>query len=196
MVSLLLCYPAAAPAVPGEEIFWTLMMRPSCVKNLAGFETGSREIYQQWRAKHAETVARMESQAKPLEATAVRPDQVEELRVQCEQLLGYMKNDVLPADPRLASPEGTWKALIAALRAGDKIAAADCFIGSAKETYVSLIQRLTPAQMAEMADSFTGFQVMENAAVGKYREAAVVRGNAAGIATFIKTNRGWLITQL
>ena len=83
-----------------------------------------------------------------------------------------------------------------ALRAADREALADCFSPTEREKYMSDFERMPPETMADMANSVTAFAAFESES-GPYREAAVTRSNGqAGIAQFVKSERGWLISQL
>jgi hypothetical protein len=55
---------------------------------------------------------------------------------------------------------------------------------------------MTSVQLADIGNSFTGIQLLKDG-TETYQEAAVTRSNGvAGIALFVRTKRGWLLSQL
>jgi hypothetical protein len=166
------------------------------MKHIDGFAARSESPYSQWRQKHGEEVTEYErfGMNEP-DTTQYAHSDSDSLRKECEDLLTYILDDIQAPDPRFASPQDTWNAFLQASRSGDKATIAECFAGNVRAEYMSVIDQLTSAQLAQTAESFTQLQHVEP--LGEdLQEGWVNKGNMVGIAHFVKTGRGWLLSQL
>jgi hypothetical protein len=196
VVSALLSGPTYSQTGGGKATYWTLLLMPGCMKNVSGFSSRAKEPYEKWRQQHTQEAMELEKQMSPMPNTEVPDKQLEQLRTQCEQLLNYILDDMLPADARFATPGETWNVFVEALRSGDKSSIAECFSPDGRTTYVSAFEQMTSVQLADIGNSFTGIQLLKDG-TETYQEAAVTRSNGvAGIALFVRTKRGWLLSQL
>jgi hypothetical protein len=195
MLGALFAYPTPS-AAHGSVVYWTALLMPSCEHNVDGFAARSSEPYAKWRQKYAEELAAYEQHRSAVPDSAPQEADLAQLRSECEKLLNFILDDVHPPDPRFATPEGTWNVLLSALRSGDKATLAECFGPSDRANYMSSFEQMQPAQLADVARSFTDFELLSSSAED-FQEAVVVRADGvAGIALFVKTSRGWLLSQL
>jgi hypothetical protein len=180
--------------MPAE--LWVLLEMPSCVKQVDGFAARSESPFAQWRQKHIEAVSEYERFGvyEP-DTTQYALSDSDSLRKECEDVLNYILDDTQPPDARFASPQDTWKVFLQASRSGDKATIAECFAAKNRAEYMSFIEQLTPAQLAQTAESFTDLQHVEPLG-SDMQEGWVKKGNMIGIAHFVKTGRGWLLSQL
>ena len=99
------------------------------------------------------------------------------------------------ADPRLTSPESTWKTFVDALRVADLGGAWKCTTPGIRNKFERNFRAMTPAQLKEMADSTVGFK--RYAEFGEFVEAVVVRANGhAGAVTFVRQGKEWRISEM
>lgn len=196
LFSCLLAAPSYSRNTDDEMTYWVLLLMPGCLKHVSGFSSRAEQPYEKWRQQHIQEAEKFGDQSSSFSDAAISGNDLDKLRIQCEQLLQHIQDDMLPADARFATPEATWNAFVEALRLGDKPKIAECFSPGGRPKYMSSLQQLTSAQLAEMGNSFTGFQLMKDGSE-TYQEAAVTRATGmAGIALFVKTKRGWLLSQL
>ena len=133
--------------------------------------------------------------------------------MQAESLLGWSKADEalmasvekavvgrslavsMQPDPRLASPESTWKTFVAALRASDFDTMWKCTSPGIRNKFEAAFRAMTPGQRREAADSM---QVFARAAeYGQFVEAFVgKKGSHGGIVTFGRRGRDWIIMEM
>lgn len=97
-------------------------------------------------------------------------------------------------DPRLASPELTWKTFIDALGRGDLDAAWKCTTPGIRNKFAAF-QKMTPSQLKEMSASVTGFK--RSAAFDEYVEAWITRSNGGAYSvTFRRQGKEWRIAEM
>ncbi len=197
-VALLCC--TQAMASEGEQLAWALFFRPMCDKHIDGFSSKSKQAYERLRLRHAEAFAGYEANhdagsAPPADA---KPEgqALEQLQSVCESALDFVLNDGNPPDSRLATPAQTWNLFMSALRSGDKDTLAICFSPDARPKYMQPLRAMTPAQLAAMANDFLTFDLtslsMEDFQEGVVRTA----DGTAGTVLFVRSSRGWRISQL
>jgi len=192
-----LAYPPFSAAHTMPPYLWVIVAMPRCEQNLDGFAARAKEPYAKWRQKHSDEVAEFESYEPTVGTAPLQDAQRNELETECEKVLNYISDDVRPPDPRFATPDGTWKVFVTALRSGDKTVLADCFSPDSRDTWIGVFQGMAAAQLADMASSLTGFELMGSGAEDDYQEAAVSRSNGrVGIVSFVRTSRGWVISQM
>jgi hypothetical protein len=102
---------------------------------------------------------------------------------------------VLGADPRMATPVQTWQLLIDALKRGDIPTASSCLTPGQQAKFRPGWERMSPAQLRILAESFTGFQV--TGSIGDDMvEAIAVRGKRGGMVQFIRIDGAWKIGEM
>lgn len=142
-------------------------------------------------------MAALESNEPPVRAAPLEKSQREQLEVECEKVLHYIQDDVRPTDPRFVTPDATWKVFVAALRSRDIPVLADCFSPDSRDEWIRVLQGMEQAELVEMANSLTGFERLGAEAGGNFQEVVVTRANGlAGIVLFVRTSRGWAISQM
>jgi hypothetical protein len=98
-------------------------------------------------------------------------------------------------DPRLASPESTWKTFVDALRRSDLDAAWKCTTPGIRNKFERNFAAMTLTQLKAMADSSVGFK--RSVEFGEFVEAIVVRTNGhAGAVTFVRQGKEWRIFEM
>lgn len=190
--------PSFAHEMPVEP--WVLTLMPSCQQRIDGFSARAAAPYATWWKKHQDELADFAGlNAQGTQATtamtagsAAAPTAAQ--RSECEGLLSYLVDDMQPPDPRFASPEATWNLFLKAARAGDKPTMAECFAPFDRAQHMPMIEAMTTAQLAALAGSFTGFHATEPLCE-RVQEAWINRGEQAGMALFVKTGRGWRLSQ-
>lgn len=188
--------PAYCRASETESVYWTLLLMPGCMKNVSGFSSRAKDPYEKWRKQHVKEIAELEPHIPEMQDTELRTEQLYKVRRDCEGLLNYIVDDMLAPDARFATPEATWKTLIGALQAGDRSRIAECLSPDSRWTYMNGFEHMTPEQLAEVGGSFTDLQPMKDGGE-TYQEAVVAKSNGTGgIAVFVRTKRGWLLSQL
>jgi|SRR5215831_10994429 len=70
--------------------------------------------------------------------------------------------ELAAADARMSSPEATWKLYLASLKSGDLETARACLVPAMHPILDALAQG-GPAKLASIADSFTGFAMLQGA---------------------------------
>ena len=99
------------------------------------------------------------------------------------------------ADPRMATPEGTWRLLMDSLRKGDSATAMSCLTPGQQNKFRILFEGQPREKMRTMAEAFTGFALTQ-----KYgedmQEAFVTRGKQGGYVHFIKSGGVWKINEM
>ena len=99
------------------------------------------------------------------------------------------------ADPRLASPESTWKTFVDALRRSDLATAWKCTTPGIRNKFERNFAAMTPTELKAMADSTVHFA--RSVEFGEFVEATVVRTNGhAGEVTFVRQGKEWLIAEM
>jgi hypothetical protein len=105
---------------------------------------------------------------------------------------------IRPEDPQMQTPEGTWRLFLASLRAGDRAAALACFAPRMSETMGPLLEKMSARELREMADSFTGFSLMER--TDPFQEFGVTRNvkgvGRASVGSFLRTGKSWKIESI
>lgn len=171
-----------------------------CDQHIEGFAAQSREPYERLHQRHADAVARFEaSQATsnpPTSQSSPQGEQLEQLRSTCDGALDFMIGDGQPPDPRLATTKQTWTTFLGALRSGDKETLAACFNPTDRSKYMTALSQLSRAQLADIASSFSSFE-LTNLSMKGYEEAAVTKSDGtAGLVLFVESPRGWRISQM
>lgn len=191
-----LAYPPFSAAHSMPPSLWAIMLMPRCEHNLDGFSARAKAPYAAWRQKHSQEVGEFELQEPTLVNVPLQDAQRHQLEAECEKVLNYMRDDVRSPDPRFATPKDTWQVFVTALRSGNKTVLAECFSSDSRDSWIGAFQGMSAAQLADMANSLTGFELM-GPEMHDYREAAVSRSNGrVGIVSFVKTSRGWVISQM
>jgi hypothetical protein len=98
-------------------------------------------------------------------------------------------------DPRMSSPEKTWKLLIASLKSGDLDTAFACMTPGLQARFRPAFTQSPPDELRAMAESFSGFSISANIG-GDIQEAVVVRGKQAGMIYFMKVGGAWKINEM
>lgn len=99
------------------------------------------------------------------------------------------------ADPRLASPESTWKTFVDALRRSDLDTAWKCTTPGIRNKFERSFAAMTQTELKAMADSTVNFA--RSVEFGEFVEATVLRTNGhAGQVTFVRRGKEWLITEM
>jgi hypothetical protein len=197
-LALLCCTQAAA--AEDEQLAWALFFRPMCDKHVDGFSSQSKQAYERLRLRYPEAVASYEANyaagnASPAD-TKPEGQALEQLQSACESALDFVLNDGIPPDSRLATPAQTWDLFMSALRSGDKDTLAICFSPSARPMYLQPLRAMTQAQLASLANDFVSFDLtslsMEDFQEGVVRTAE----GTVGSVLFVRSSRGWRISQL
>jgi hypothetical protein len=134
-------------------------------------------------------------------------------RVQREDVFGWSKADwqvmaaaekatlgrsvavVVKPDPRLATPESTWKTFVAALRASDFETMWKCTTPGIRNKFDAAFRSMTPEQRREAADSMDVFARVTE--YGGFVEAFVgKKGKHGGIVTFGRRGKDWVIHEM
>ena len=193
-LALLVC-PINAVAADGEQLGWALLLKPMCEKHVPGFAAQSKQAYANLRRNYPDAFAAYEANP-PAPESPLQGNDLEQLQSQCASILDYLLNSGRPPDPRLATPEQTWKLFTGALRSADKEALAACFEPGARAKYLQTFQQLKPADLVALANSFTTF-TLTAASSDEYQEALVKTSDGTGsLVLFVKSNAGWRISQL
>jgi hypothetical protein len=104
----------------------------------------------------------------------------------------------LDPDERLSSPERTWQHFLDSLRRGDSEGALACHTTRMHPMLRALFSRMSPGDMREMADTFTGFVATKT--FGEYAEYAVTRDvngeRRLALAYFVNTGGEWKIDSM
>jgi hypothetical protein len=161
---------------------------------MEGFAAKSKQAYENLRRTYPEAFATYEANPSVAESPPQGND-LEQLQSHCESVLDYLLNSGRPPDPRLATPEQTWKLFLGALRSADRETLAICFAAGDRAKYTQTLQQLTPSQLADLANTFTSFRLLQ-AGSDEYQEVAVKTSDGTvGIVLFVKTSAGWRISQ-
>jgi hypothetical protein len=101
-----------------------------------------------------------------------------------------------PADPRLGSPQQTWKTFLDALRSGDRALATRCLTSSALEENEPVLTSLSVEFLRQRADALP--EIVFKGMAGPFRVAtAKVRGQRPEWVFFEKNRKGeWRIAAL
>ena len=201
VVGLLLCaflvHPSVSAAHSMPPSLWVTLAMPHCEQDLDGFSARAKEPYAKWRQKHSDEVAAFDSYEPPIPSAPLENSQRRQLEVECEKVLEYIEDDVRPIDARFVTPDATWKVFVAALRSRDIPVLADCFSPGSRDKWISVFQGMEHTELVEMANSLTGFELLGAEAGGNFQEVVVTRANGrAGIVLFVRTSRGWAISQM
>lgn len=198
--ALLLLAPAAAMGADDEEtkaLVWALFLRPQCEVVQPGFAERTAAAYATVLKQHPKMVPAAEEAKRNYEKSSngtSQPPTEQELR-NCARLEEFIVGRNAAPDSRLASPESTWKFLLASLRKGDKDGVFLCLTVDTREMFESMFQNMSAEQLREVADSFTGFQPLEKWSE-TFQEVAIVRGDHATIAHFQLIHGNWKLNQL
>lgn len=196
----LLLAPCAAMSAGDKEdegLIWALFLRPYCDVVQAGFADRTSSAYAAILRQHPEWEVTAEAAKKKYgddPSWKSKPPAEQVLR-DCARLEQFIVGRDTAPDSRLASPERTWKFLLASLRKGDKEGALLCLTVDTRETFEAMFLGMSAEQLREMADSFTGFQPLEKWS-DTYQEVAITRGDRATIAQFVLLHGNWKLNQL
>jgi hypothetical protein len=189
-----------ATASEDQQLAWAIFLKPMCDKHIEGFATKSKPAYERMRLRHPDALSSYEeshrtSGSSPPDAQ-LDGQELQQLHSGCEAALDYMLSDGMPPDPRLATPEQTWKLFIGALHSGNKETLAVCFNPEDRPKYLQALGQLAVAELVELANSFTSFH-LTNVSMDEYQQAAVKKSDGTmGLVLFVKSDRGWRISQL
>lgn len=176
-----------------SEATLAFSVMPVCNVRVPGFQERTKSTYQAWRRKHEDLIAYFEMTAPQPVPAAGDPDP--QLRETCGDALAAMERDVLPPNPRFATPEKTWGAFSDALAQGDRTAAIACFASSGSQ-FATAVEELPVEGLKRLAASF-GKLVLTAAASEDFQEAVIETKNGSGhIVEFVKLGSEWKIAQL
>ena len=109
--------------------------------------------------------------------------------------LGRTVAVAMQPDPRLASPEETWKTFVAALRMSDFETMWKCTAPGIRNKFEASFRAMTPEQRREAADSMNVFARATE--YGSFVEAFVgKKGGHGGIVTFGRRGKDWIIREM
>jgi len=97
-------------------------------------------------------------------------------------------------DPRMSTPENTWKLLIASLVRGDLETAMSCLTPGLQGRFRPGWSQMSADALRNTGESFTGFSM--SADMGEMKEAVAVRGNRAGMIYFVNVGGAWKINEM
>lgn len=162
--------PAApsAPSSPQEDDFvaLTLLAKLGCDVVVPGFATRTAGAFAAWRQVRAGAVDRVEAsadyRAREAESRRLLTEQpssadVAEMTRYCEdQLLPLLAKEAAPADSRFQSPQRTFAAFVAALRAADRAAAIACLSDLGTDEMRDQLATLPAEQLRATGNRFVG----------------------------------------
>lgn len=97
-------------------------------------------------------------------------------------------------DPRMASPEQTWRLFIGSLKEGDVETALACLTPAMQNRFRPVFAQ-PPEKLRAMAESFTGFALTTKTGE-RMQEAIATRGQRAGMIYFVDVGGAWKISEM
>jgi len=152
--------------------------------------------YSRWRAVHAEAVAEFErtpDYARIVkEAKAAPRDGARER--QCRDLEASLALEWGPPDPRLATPEMTWRTFTTALRGGDQRVVAETMVGDMD----AILQGAFPEMRTKLLPSVNGVKLtrVEKGNDGNQTGYFTKPKGGEGRVEFLRTGTNWRIAGL
>ena len=195
LTSCLLCCNAAVAQNQDSDL--ALLFLPACNQHIDGFAAKVKEPYARWRQQNPARAAQLDQ--RPANTAAVSPPSSEsdlaQLQEVCESILDRL-TEPRSAEQRFVSPEQTWKSFMSALRMGELAMVEECFDPGARSSYMPALKTLSKAELAEMAASFTNFELTAPS-MQDFRQGVVTRADGiSGLVLFVSSKRGWRISQL
>ena len=134
-----------------------LLRKAACDRWQPGFRDLSARAFQRWRRfatreilvveRSPEFRARLaEIDGVPMERASTQ-DRRDAAGTCDAEFIAYVDSLGRNPDPRLATPEGAWRAFVAALRAGDRAEALSLMTGYARDRHREEFQRQTPQML-------------------------------------------------
>lgn len=174
-----------------------------CSQSIPGFEAEIGSDYEKWRGDNAEDIGRIEAMSWVSEQLATLDERVaanespSQFTKKCARLEEYLKERSMPIDPRLSSPEATWKLWVDALRNNDRGTALRCLTGTARRNWGAVLKSSDAVELREIADNVESMTLTEERS-GPFQEGVVrLKSGTVNIATFLLTPRGeWKIRDM
>jgi hypothetical protein len=201
---------ATEPPPPSENevefISIVLLRKAACDRAVPGFSDRSAEAYARWRRHGTAAIVTVERGAAfrsrlagvdKLPRGPVRPDEREQAEATCgDEFIRYLYELGRDADPRLATPESTWKTFVAALRAHDREAASALLTRAARHDQRRLFADLSDERLEATGNAFVRFELKE--VTGPYHVGAATRRNGSRHTVYFERswNGDWLIAAL
>jgi len=193
---------ANAHEAKDEGVLWAYLLHEECVALDPGFGERSSKAWGRYRQRHLAEIQGFEANATMREAVskehlaAQPPAQLADLSAKC-QLLAEPDafDEPHPPDPRLASPEATWNAYLAAMRSGDPDQVLVLMTFEARKKARARLAAMTPADMRRAAASFGRFE--ESGGNDTWRFAAATPNDGPRVDIRFKQDDGeWRIDDL
>jgi hypothetical protein len=99
-------------------------------------------------------------------------------------------------DPRLGTPDGTWRTFVAALQAGDLTAALAVMTDTAREQQRGRFEKQSAQVLRETGNGFVRFEL--KAPLGPYRVGVATRNDGQTVTVFFEQswNGDWRIATI
>jgi hypothetical protein len=178
-----------------ETAVYSLLVMPTCLRQVPGFRDKARSAYDGWRLKNKDLVTHLEG-TMVLNAPASNESKLDDsARNLCGGLLATMERELRPADERFATPAKTWEEFKSALDRGDQAAAVNCFDSSTSQ-FAEAIALMPGETLRKMGASFKEL-LLADSSTGALQEAVVktADGNAHSVM-FVNQDGEWKIAQL
>jgi len=189
--------PTAGPPKYTQDTVYMLAAAASC-RDMPEFGTRIAPNFARWRAAHAEAVADFErtpDHARLVNEAKAAPRDAARER-QCRDLENELALEWGPADPRLATPELTWRTFTTALRGGDRKVVAETVVGTGMD---QIMQDSFPEIRTKWLPSVNGVKLtrVEKAADGASQIGYFTKPKGGeGRVGFLRTGTNWRIAEL
>jgi hypothetical protein len=192
---------------PRSEIISVVLLRgAACDRVQPGFRDLSARAFARWRRFAPDAIAAVERsrefQARLAEVTrlpagsARRRDRQEAAALCGDDFISHLETLGRDADPRLATPESTWRTFVAALRAGDRNAALAVMSDATRERQRRRFEEQSPEALRKVGNSFDGLEFKPS--LGPFQVAVASRRDGEPATIFFERswNGDWRIASI
>jgi hypothetical protein len=200
---ILLITHGALNAQESQDVFLSLLLKPTCDRYAAGFAERTADGYESWRKLNGEAIAAVEAnpgfQAALTESKATQSEEHgisdEELR-QCEYLQSMFETFSRPIEPRMKSPEGTWSLFKEGLATANHGTIRQCVTWSAAQLMNALLESSTDGELEQFGVALG--KIVSTTQYDDLVEARVILDNGKGSTVLFSRNANgeWLISSL
>lgn len=196
----------ADQARASEVISVILLRGAACDRLQPGFRDLSARAFARWRRFGLEAIAAVEAspefQARLAEigrfpGRGAGPRDRRDAATLCgDQFIAQLETLGRDADPRLATPEGTWRTFVAALQAGDRQAALAAMTDTGRDRQRRRFEEQSPGALRDTGNAFAGLEFKQ--ALGPFRVAVATRRDGGAVTIFFERswNGDWRIASI
>lgn len=197
---------APASALDAQIISTILLRKAACDRSRPGFRELSARAFERWRRFGRQAIDAVERSSEfqvRLTEVANLPvgdpreaDGQEAAAICGDDFIAHIAELGRDADPRMVTPEATWRAFVVALRAADRTSALDLMTETTREHQRRRFDGQPDQSLRATGEGFVRFELKDS--LGPYRVAVATRRDGTTQTVFFDQswNGDWRIAAL